>query len=94
MRPALDIDWDAQPLGREYDPAIAKRLGCSKALVQLHRSTREIPPCRTPITPTEVREIRRLRREGMTYREIAEEIGCSHGMAHKICTGQVRRDVE
>lgn len=40
----LPIDWDAQPLGREFDFEIAERLGCSTSAVFNQRAKRGIRP--------------------------------------------------
>ena len=44
MTRAPDIDWDAQPLGKETDAAIARRLLTAKANVTRARGRRRIPP--------------------------------------------------
>ncbi len=37
------IDWDKQPLGKELDTEIAKRLGCHRTAVKVARDARGIP---------------------------------------------------
>lgn len=39
----FEIDWDAQPLGKLADMALARQLGCSHTLVWLERRKRKIP---------------------------------------------------
>lgn len=44
MTKKLDIDWDAQPLGKESDSEIARRLGVWPSVVWRYRRERGIPP--------------------------------------------------
>lgn len=46
------INWDAEPLGRESDAEIARRLACSQSSVAMARARRCIPAAGRPEPPT------------------------------------------
>jgi len=39
------------------------------------------------LRPKDVRRIRKLRKQGYSYREIGEEVGCSKDVAYQVCSG-------
>ena len=67
------------------DPIAKERVEKSKILLNMGR-----PPLRE-LSQKEIRELRRGRRQGKVFRDLAYQFGVSVWTAHRLCKGQLRR---